>query len=61
MSISLANQISLRNAEAETAFNKAVLENNISLDAQLAYREGQLKEEQIPEEKKRIKEEISGL
>lgn len=62
LSQTLATQISVRNTADETAFNKAVLENNISLDDQLSYRKQQLKDvSDDPAERTRIKNEISAL
>jgi hypothetical protein len=62
LSENLRNQITSRNAEDELKFNKSVLENNISLDEQIAYRQEQLKRlDDLPEEKARLRKEISGL
>lgn len=58
----LQRQLAVRNAEYETRFQQLVLENNISLEEQLAYRQEQLKKVfDDPEEKKRIKLEIASL
>lgn len=57
-----STQIASRNAEDETRFNQAVLEQNMSLDDQLSYRQEQLKRSvDDPTERKRIKEEVSTL
>lgn len=62
LSSGLMAQVAARNAEDEMAFNKAVLEGNISLEAQLEFRQEQAKREiDSPEERKRIKDEIAGL
>lgn len=58
----LSTQMQTRNAEFEMDFNKAVLENNIPLDAQLEFRQNQLKEvSNDPSERARIRGEISSL
>lgn len=55
-------QLSIRNAADETNFATAVLEQNLSLDDQLNYRKEQLKRvSDDPDERKRIRSEISGL
>ncbi len=55
-------QLTARNAEKELTFNKQVLENNLSLEDQLAYRKEQLKEvADDPAERARIRNEISSL
>ena len=59
---SLSTQVALRNAEDETRFNRLVLEGNLPLDQQLAYRRDQLSRiEDDPAEKKRIAGEVSDL
>lgn len=52
-----------KNLEDEQNFNKAVMEDNLSLDQQLSYRQDQLKkvEASDKDEKLRIKKEISSL
>lgn len=55
------DQLTIRNADAEIKFNQMVLEQDISLEAQLEYRKNQLKEIQIKDEKKRISGEVSTL
>lgn len=52
-----------KNLEDEQNFNKAVMEDNLSLDQQLTYREDQLKkvESSDRDEKLRIRKEISAL
>jgi hypothetical protein len=58
----LKRQMSLRNAEDETRFLTSVVEENIPLEAQLAYRTDQLKRvSDDPEERKRVRAEISTL
>lgn len=62
--LTLLNQNRVRkNLEDEQDFNKAVLEDNLTLDQQLSYRQDQLKkvEPSDRDEKLRIKKEISGL
>lgn len=55
-------QLSIRNTADETRFNTAVLENNLPLEDQLAYREEQLKRvADDPNEVTRVKGEISAL
>lgn len=62
ISSTYSTQVSVRNADDETNFNKLVLENNLSLDDQLAYRKAQLaRVSDDPTEKRRITAEISGL
>jgi hypothetical protein len=62
LSKSFSNQVAVRNAEDESRFNTAVLESNISLDAQLQYRQDQLNRvSDDPAEKARVKSEISSL
>jgi hypothetical protein len=57
-----STQIASRNAEDETRFNQAVLEQNLSLDDQLSYRKEQLKRvSDDPQERKRVREEIATL
>lgn len=56
------NQILVRNAADELKFNQQVLEQNLSLDDQISYREAQKgRVADDPEEKKRIDGEISAL
>jgi hypothetical protein len=56
------NQLTARNAEEESRFANLVLDKNLSLEAQLDYRKGQLKiVADDPDERKRIKSEIAGL
>lgn len=58
----LKTQMTLRNSADEERFNRAVLEQGISLDDQLAFRKDQLKDIQDdPAEAKRIRGEISTL
>lgn len=63
--ISLKNfqrQLAIRNADDELRFVTAVLENNLSLEDQLGYRNEQLKRiSDDPEERKRIRKEIATL
>jgi LysM repeat protein len=55
-------QLQIRDAEDETRFNTAVLENSLSLADQLTYRKEQLKRvSDNPDEKKRITGEIASL
>lgn len=62
MSKLFANQVASRNAEDELNFNKAVLENDLSLEDQLDYRKEQLKRvSDDPAERARIRAEISNL
>jgi len=57
-----ATQAAVRNAADEQNFSRAVLENNLSLEDQLAYRKEQLKRvTDDPEERKRIRSEVSSL
>lgn len=59
---SLSTQMAVRNSEIEMSFNKSVLENNMPLDDQLLFRQNQLKEViDDPDERKRIRNEISSL
>lgn len=62
ISKSFGNQLAVRNAEDELQFNKAVLEDGISVEDQLAYRQEQLKRvSDDPQERKRIKNEVAAL
>jgi len=62
MSATFARQLSARNAQDELKFNLAVLDNDMSLDDQLAYREKQLERvADVPAERDRVKAEIAGL
>lgn len=62
VSKSLSRQIAIRNADDETRFNTLVLEQNLSLDGQLAYRKAQLSRvSDDVDETARIKKEISTL
>ncbi len=62
VSKSLSRQIAIRNADDETRFNTLVLEQNLSLDGQLAYRKAQLSRvSDDADETARIKKEISTL
>lgn len=55
-------QLSIRNADDETRFNRLVLESDLPLTAQLKYREEQLgRVADDPEEKRRVQGEISTL
>ncbi len=57
-----SNQIALRNADEENKFQKAVVENDLSLEEQLDYRKEQLKQvTDDPAERKRIRAEITTL
>lgn len=57
-----ATQFKVRNAEDELEFHKQVLESGIPLESQLAYRQEQLKRvSDDPDERRRIKAEISTL
>lgn len=56
------NQVAIRNAADETNFNRSVVEDNLSLEDQLAYRKEQLKDvSDDPAERSRIKNEITAL
>lgn len=56
------NQMKIRNAQEESSFNRAVLEDGLSLEDQLSYRQDQLKKvSDDPSEKLRIRGEISSL
>ena len=62
MSRTFSDQVTARNAAEELAFNKAVLENNLSLNDQLEYRKEQLKSvSDDPTERTRLKGEIANL
>ncbi|MBI4119363.1 MAG: peptidoglycan-binding protein [Parcubacteria group bacterium] len=55
-------QLSIRNAEEENNFNRAIVDQNLSLDDQLDYRKEQLKRVgDDPGERKRLREEIKNL
>ena len=55
-------QLSIRNVEDETRFNTMVLEDDMSLEDQLAYRQDQLKRvSDDPDERRRVRGEISNL
>ena len=57
-----SRQLAARNADDEFRFAKAVLEEDISLDQQLEYRQEQLKRvSDDPAERKRIKAEVSDI
>lgn len=57
-----SRQMQIRNAEDELNFSRLVLENNLSLEDQLSYRQEQTKRvADDPEEKRRIRAEISSL
>ncbi len=57
-----SNQLAARNAEEEYTFSKAVLENNISLEEQLDYRQRQLdRVGDDPSERRRIRSELSSI
>lgn len=57
-----STQIAVRNAEDELRFNRAVLENNLTLDAQLEYRQKQISRvSDDPQERRRVSLEISAL
>ena len=57
-----SRQIAIRNADDEMRFNTAVLENNLSLDDQLNYRQEQMKRVgDDPSERRRLMGEISSL
>ena len=51
-----------RNLEDESKFNAAVLEDNLTLDQQLEYRQDQLKRvKKDKDERRRVRDEIAGL
>lgn len=56
-----SNQIAKKSAEDESNFSRLVLEQGISLEAQLAYREEQVKNTDDITEKKRVMGEVSTL
>src|SRR5436189_5404316 len=57
-----STQIAVRNAEQEYTFSKAVVEQDLSLDDQLAFRQSQLKVvSDDPDERKRVRNEITSL
>lgn len=57
-----SRQLEARNADDEMRFNNLVLENNLSLDDQLSYRQDQLKRiTDDPKERRRISGEVSSL
>src|SRR3990167_3893687 len=59
---SYANQLAIRNAQDELRFQTAVNEENLPLDAQLTYRQEQLKRvSDDPEERKRMRLEVATL
>lgn len=56
------DQMTVRNAEEEAKFQNSVLEDNLSMDDQLAYRKQQLKDvSDDPKERARVRAEIAGL
>lgn len=62
VSKTFSDQVVARNAADELGFHQAVLENNLSLDDQLKYRQNQLKDvADDPSERIRVKSEISSL
>ena len=62
MTTLFSNQMALRNAEDENNFNKAIVDNSLSLEDQLAYRKAQLQRvRDDPAERKRIRAEITTL
>ena len=62
MTTLFSNQMALRNAEEENNFQKAIVDNGLSLGEQLDYRKEQLKRVgDDPAERKRIRAEITNL
>lgn len=62
LSKTFSDQVAARNAQDEVAFNQAVVDNNLSLDDQLVYRQNQLKDvSDDPTERARVRGEISNL
>jgi len=57
-----SRQLAIRNADDETRFNQLVLERNLPLSGQLAYRKAQLSRvADDPDETRRVQKEISAL
>jgi nucleoid-associated protein YgaU len=57
-----SRQLAIRNADDETRFNQLVLEQNLPLSGQLAYRKAQLSRvKDDPDETRRVQKEISAL